>query len=148
MIRSRRLHPRHRESGSTMVETAISLTLFFTLLFGIVGWSWVMWAYIWTAHAAREGARWASVRGTTYVSTYPANASPGPNPASQNSIDAYVKANTLGLNVNNVTVVATPSGGWTPGSNVTVTVNYVVTNIVPFVPSMTVSSTSTMVIVQ
>jgi Flp pilus assembly protein TadG len=143
MIRSRRLRPGHKESGSAIVETALSLTLFFTLLFGIVGWGWVMWAYIWTAQAARDGARWASVRGTTYSASYPSG-----NAASQTSIAGFVKAKTLGLSVSKVTVTATPSGSWAPGSNVTVTVNYVVTNIVPFVPSMTVSSTSTMLIVQ
>src|SRR4051812_26437963 len=115
MILSRRLRPSSGERGSAMVETAISLSLFLTLLFGIVGWGLVMWAYIWTAHAAREGARWASVRGSTCATNETGYACA--ITASQTSVANFVKANTLGLNVSRVTVTATPSGGWAPGSN-------------------------------
>jgi Flp pilus assembly protein TadG len=131
------------ERGDTMVETAISLVLFLTLLFGIVGWGQVMWAYMWTAHAAREGSRWASVRSSTSAS-----------PATSANIATQIKAHAFGLNTstNRMTINATWNPNWNtgnvPGKTVKVQVQYAVNPHVPFVPSMTVSSTSEMYIAQ
>ena len=140
MRRVTRGRSRSRERGSTMVESAISMVLFFTLLFGIVGWSLVIWAYVYTGHAAREASRWASMRGSKS----------GVTTVQQDVID-FVKgtgSQTLGLNPANITVTATWSPDEQPGSTVQVKVAYAVPQVVPFIPAINVSSTSMMTIVQ
>ncbi len=129
---------RQRTRGNTMIEAAITMVLFFTLLFGIVGWGRAVWAYVWTSHSAREASRWASVRG-----------SKSSGATSNTAVTTFVKSQTAGLDPTAVTVNATwPDGNEDPGSRVTVSVQYSVTQLVPFVPAITVSSSSTMVIAQ
>ncbi len=129
---------RQRTRGNTMIEAAITMVLFFTLLFGIVGWRRAVWAYVWTSHSAREATRWASVRG-----------SKSSGATSNSAVTTFVKNQTAGLDPTSVTVNATwPDGNEDPGSRVTVSVQYSVTALVPFVPAITVSSSSTMVIAQ
>jgi hypothetical protein len=127
-----------------LVESALSATLFFTLLFGIVGWSMVIWAYVYTGHAAREASRWASMRGSKS----------GVTTVQQDVVD-FVKgtpakpAPTLGLNPANITVSATWSpANENPGGTVTVTVSCAIPRGIPFIPTVNVSSTSVMTIVQ
>lgn len=124
-----------RQRGNTMVEAALTAIIFLMVLFGVVGFGRAIWAYSWTAHAAREAARWASVRGSK-------SGQPAPN------VDAFVKSNMMGLDQNEATVTTQWVSNNDPGSLVQVTVQYNVTQLVPWVPAMTVQSTSKMVIAQ
>lgn len=54
------------ESGGTLVETAISMSLFFLLIFGILEGSLAAYSYHYISHAARQGARYAIVRGSDW----------------------------------------------------------------------------------
>lgn len=56
------------ESGGTLVETAISLSLLFLLVFGILEGSLAVYSYHYLSHAARQGARYAMVRGASWGS--------------------------------------------------------------------------------
>jgi Flp pilus assembly protein TadG len=59
-----------REEGGTLVEMALVLSILFAMIFGIVEFSYALYAYNYVADAAREGARWAIVRGNTcYLNT-------------------------------------------------------------------------------
>lgn len=51
------------ERGATLPETAIVLTLLLAVMFGIVDFGRALYTYTFVATAAREGARWAIVRG-------------------------------------------------------------------------------------
>jgi TadE-like protein len=42
----------------------VLVLILFPLMFGIIDFSRALYAYHWVAYAAREGTRWASVRGT------------------------------------------------------------------------------------
>ena len=53
----------HADQGATLVESAITLLLFLALLFAVVEFGWLFLAYQNVADAARQAARWASVRG-------------------------------------------------------------------------------------
>jgi Flp pilus assembly protein TadG len=54
------------ERGAAAVEAALMLSLIILpLIFGIMDFSRAMYAYHFVAYAAREGSRWASVRGST-----------------------------------------------------------------------------------
>lgn len=65
-----RVHGRRlgSESGGTLVETAISLSLLFLLVFGILEGSLAVYSYHYLSHAARQGARYAMVRGASWGS--------------------------------------------------------------------------------
>jgi Flp pilus assembly protein TadG len=133
-----RNHYRRSERGNTMVEASLTITILFMILFGIVGFGRAVWAYSWASHASREATRWASVRGgESGVSI------------AQSDVRNFVRAHAPGLRTANVTVNATwERADHKPGSDVTVNVTYNVTQLVPWVPAMNVSSTSTMPIAQ
>jgi Flp pilus assembly protein TadG len=121
-----------------MVEAAISLTLFFMLVFGIVGFGRGVWAYSWASHAAREATRWACVRGEA-----------SGHPTTSGAVSDFVKQHAPGLDQSRITVSTTwPDGDQKAGHVVQVTVQYNVTKLVPYVPAMTVSSRSQMPIAQ
>ena len=141
-----------RQHGQTMVETAIVMVLFLMLYFGIVGFGRAIWAYSWTSHIAREAARWAAVRQTlahnSCASTGTTCCSDATCLATEGVITTYVKSHMLGLNPANATVTADFTNGTNQGAIFTVKVTYQVTQLVPFVPAMTVGSSSSMAISQ
>ena len=55
---------RHFESGSSMAETAIAMGVLVLLIFGIVDFGRALYTYAYIGTIAREGARWAIVRGS------------------------------------------------------------------------------------
>jgi Flp pilus assembly protein TadG len=120
-----------------MVEAALTLIVFLMVFFGIVGFGRAIWAYSWVSHAAREGARWASVRG-----------SKGAEVATATSVQDFVKNHMLGLNAGHATVATSWPTDNNPGSTVVVMVTYDVTQVVPWVPAISVQSTSKMSISQ
>lgn len=54
------------EKGGTLVETAFSLTLLFVFIFGIMELSLALYSYHFVSDAAREGTRYAMVRGSDW----------------------------------------------------------------------------------
>jgi Flp pilus assembly protein TadG len=54
---------RHSERGTTLLEFALVAIVLFMLIFGIIDFSRALSAYHFVANAAREGTRYASVRG-------------------------------------------------------------------------------------
>lgn len=51
-----------RDDGASAVEFALVLLLLMLLLTGIIQFGWTFFQYLQVEHAAREGARWASLR--------------------------------------------------------------------------------------
>jgi Flp pilus assembly protein TadG len=143
------------DSGATIVEFAVSATILFTVLFGVLAICLALYSYNVVAEAAREANRYAIVRGSACTSfsdckvtsaqiqTYIQNLGfPGINPA---SLTASTKWPTTGS-----TCVPSASPCNNPGNLVMVTVSYQFPLVIPFVPSqtLTMSSTSEMVISQ
>lgn len=138
-----------RQRGSAIVETAISISLYFMLLFGIVGLAQAVWAYTFVAHAAREGTRYASVRGSQSGGNAigPGSCS-GTSGACGNITNFITGLTMMGLDSTKMTVAASWAPSNDPGNSVTVTVSYNTTWLA-FLPSnLTVSSSSTMNIAQ
>lgn len=54
-----------REQGESIVEYALVVILFLTLIFGIVGFGHALYTYQFVNHAAKEATRWAAVNGST-----------------------------------------------------------------------------------
>ncbi|MDP8905448.1 MAG: pilus assembly protein [Chloroflexota bacterium] len=56
---------RNRDAGQALAEFALVVPIFLAMLFGVIDLGRVIWANDVLANAAREGARWASVRGNS-----------------------------------------------------------------------------------
>jgi Flp pilus assembly protein TadG len=145
------------EQGSTLIETALSLAILLTVVVGIMEIGWLLFTYHFISDAAREGTRYAIVRGSSCAA-----AGSLCTDVSQANIQTYIKnLGFLGINSGNMTVTATwPTTGAActpsaspcnnPGNLVQVTVAYKFPLSIPFVKASTInmSSTSEMVISQ
>lgn len=130
---------RRRQRGSGLVETALCLTVFLMILFGTIDFGRSMFAYNYVSYAAREGARYAIVRGQS-----------SGRAASTTDVSTYVKSEAIGLSPADITVSTTWNPDNRPGSTVQVRVQYSFQPIVPYMPSGTwaLASTSKMLISQ
>jgi hypothetical protein len=88
MIRGLRRQARSNR-GTTLVETALSMVPWLLLTFGIVDGGRLLFEYNVVSNAAREGVRWAAVRGQA-----------SGRAASRNDIITYVQGLGLGLTLN------------------------------------------------
>jgi Flp pilus assembly protein TadG len=156
------------EEGAAIIETALSMVVLLTILFGIMEVSLALYSNHFIAEASREGARYAIVRGSTYSPTTcpaPPNAATCVAQGGNNTGDiaTYVKGLGFpGINSSYMTVNSSwsaylygktcPTSGPcnSPGNQVTVTVLYNFPLSIPFVPatSYALSSTATMIIQQ
>ena len=142
---------RHGQRGSSLPETAIVLGVMLMILFGIIDFSRAMYTYSFVADLAREGARWAIVRGSQCTALDHCN-------AQSSDVQTYVQNLSEGLTTASGTTATAqwPSLGAcapapkAPGCLVTVTVTYNFHFIAPFVSKaiLPMSSTSQMVISQ
>ena len=124
--------PRRGERGETLLEFAFASLIFFLVVFGTLEFGHAIWQYNLVSDLAQEGARWASVRGSTSSS-----------PASAADVQTYVRSRAYGLNVT-VTTAPVPSTMTGNGSNiVAVTVQQNFPLSVPFLPSSTIAMSST-----
>ncbi len=162
------------EDGATLVELAISFSVFAAALLGILQMSLALYAYHFVSDAAREASRWAMVRGASCAANVSAaSCSPTSGAASgatNDDIHAYVNslgypyAGNLTTSTTWLTATTTTPRTWSAcgtdsgadptckvaGNQVQVTVSYNFPISIPFWKSTTipVSSTSAMVIAQ
>jgi Flp pilus assembly protein TadG len=85
------------QRGQALVEFAFTSIIFFMTIFGIIEFGLAVWQYNMVANLSKEGARWASVRGS----------SSGAQQATVAQVQSYVQTRALGLNVT-VTTTAAP----------------------------------------
>ncbi|MGA8043326.1 MAG: TadE/TadG family type IV pilus assembly protein [Terracidiphilus sp.] len=155
------------EDGNAIVEMAIGISLFLMILIGIIEMGLALYTYNYISDAAREGSRWAIVRGSDCSTNTPGLDHCN---AAQTDIQTYVQSLSYpGINSSNMTVTATwlqasspPAATWSScvatasepcnqqGYQVRVTVTYPFPLSIPFWRSttLTVGSTSGMVISQ
>jgi Flp pilus assembly protein TadG len=149
------------ESGAAVVEMAISSIVLFAVFFGVFQTAMVFYAYQYLSDAAREGARWAIVRGSTSC----ANNSISGCGATGDDVQTYIRnLNYPGINPTNLTATvsyysapSTSGGDWvactgcnSPGKRIKVYLQYSYPLNIPFVPSqnLNLKSVSQMVIAQ
>jgi hypothetical protein len=152
------------ESGSALVEMGLSAAILFGMFFGVFEVTMASYSYHYVSDAAREGARWAIVRGDSCSHNTQGLDHCG---ASSDDIQAYIRGlGYPGINPSNLTATSTwwspptiNGGAWTscssagckaPGNMVKVYVVYAFPFNVPFVPSQTINvqSVSRMIIAQ
>jgi Flp pilus assembly protein TadG len=154
--------PRRGELGASVVEMALASTILFAFIVGIMSMSLAIYSYHYISEAAREGTRYAIVRGSSAGAACSSYTS-GACTASSANIQTYVKSLGFpGINGNNMTVnpswsayptgvTCTPSASCNnPGNLVTVNIVYTFPIHVPFVraSAFTLNSTAAMVISQ
>jgi Flp pilus assembly protein TadG len=130
---------RKRQSGNVMIETSFCLISLFMIMFGIVEYSRLTYAWNFVSYAARSATRYGSLRGSTSSS-----------PVTAAQMTSYVQSLAVALNPSSLVVNTTWSPNNQPGSTIQVVVSYtespVVTMVMP--NSINVTSTSQMVILQ
>jgi Flp pilus assembly protein TadG len=147
-----RLGSRSREKGSSLVETALTLTIFFALLLGITQLAMVVYYYHTINEVARETTRWAAVRGSGSCLT--------PQKVTDCNANATtIKSHVAGLNVAGITASDVtvawcnpPVGGTVdntcsqanaPGNLVKITVTSSKPLVLPMIHTFPLSMTST-----
>ena len=144
------------EDAAEILEFAIAASILFTLIFGIIEFSMVMYAGNIVAFAAQQGTRYAMVRGSDWTSACTSSSSYGCS-LNTGNVNTMVQNYILGLphpglnlTASNISVTpksTTASGGncaqFSRGCQVEVTVNYTFQMNLPFYyPSIHLSSSS------
>jgi hypothetical protein len=88
------------------------------LMFGILIGGLGMFRYIQVAALAREGCRWASVRGSQYASDT------GKSAATSTTVQTYILSEAVGMDTTQLSSTTAWSPDQTQGSTVTVKVTY------------------------
>jgi Flp pilus assembly protein TadG len=101
-----------REQGQTMAEFTLVLPVLAILLFGVIQFGIAFNNYLAVTDAVRAGARQAAV------------ARHLPAGEREAAVRAKVYASADGLDTSKLSVTVAASGGWEPGSDVTVTASY------------------------
>ena len=134
----RNIHRKARlQRGANLVEASLALLLTLTILFGVMEFGRAVWVYNTVAHAAREGARYAIVRGSN-----------SKTPATVQDVQGVVKRQAVGLLPANTQVTVSWIPDKAPGSSVKVAVTYTFSFIASFVAkgALSLKGTSEMVI--
>jgi Flp pilus assembly protein TadG len=148
---------RARQRGTTLLESAVMISVLLLMMFGVVGFGTALYTYHFVSNTAREATRWASVRGSTCTGGLS-----GGCPAADTDVTAYVQnlSTGIGLDPTKVTTTTTwvappnnlaicASQPNSPGCVVKVQVQYSFQFLFPLLPSgFTMQSTSQMVISQ
>ncbi len=156
-----RLRKATGEEGASPVEYALSATIFFTFVPGIMGSSIVAYSYLFVPNAAREASRYAIVRGDNF-GTDCSSVGPAKCVVQPSDIGSYVKGLAFpGININNLNI----SSNWLTSTGVScgsgdsckvpsnqkwVQVSYTYGLKMPLIPKQkfTLASSSQMVIAQ
>ncbi len=136
------------ERGAGLPETAIVMAGLLLFMFGVVDFGRALYTYSFVANIARQGARWAIVRGSQSCANSNNNLT-GCN-AKQSDVVAYVRSLSNGA-TDPTQITVTPA--WTacgnaPGCVVSVQVAYPFKMLGPIAGTLNMSSTSQMVISQ
>ena len=117
------------DRGATLVEFALSCVVLLMTLFGTIGFGLAVFQYNIVSNLAQEGARWASVRGSSGGS------------ADATAVQTFVQSRALGM----APVVTTtwPDGSNVAGNRVQVIVREPFTPFTGFVPNATLQLQST-----
>src|ERR1700735_2630263 len=96
------------EEGSAIFETALAFTILLSSLFGIIETGLMLYTYHFLSEAAREGTRYAIVRGSSAGGPCPAYTSPPTCAVTEAQITTYVeKLGFPGIDPSKMTVTTT-----------------------------------------
>jgi Flp pilus assembly protein TadG len=145
--RNQKIRPSYRRGQASAEFAMVMLLVLPLMIFGIIDFATALYTYSEVSYAANAGARWASVRG----STYSCSTCTPTGPATQDDISTYVAGMADWLNSGSAPSVTAswipvgcPSGTTNcPGSKVQVQVQYNFPITVPFFSPITLPLTAT-----
>jgi hypothetical protein len=114
---------RERERGTALVEFALVVLVLFLLIFGAIDFGRALYAYHFVANAAREGTRWASVRGSSWGGISCASNTDGCT-AGSTDVESYVQTLGTGIGINPPQPTCIPSLGNASGCLLNVQVSW------------------------
>ena len=140
------------ESGATIVEFSITLSLLFTCIFGIMVCSMALYADHFVTDAAKEATRYAMVRGSSWGSTSCSTFSSYSCVATSSNVASFVNSVAPpGISTSRISVTTTwpgkdptgqtcdsAQGNNSPACVVNVQVQYSFNFLLPFVPFGTI----------
>jgi Flp pilus assembly protein TadG len=135
------------DDGQSMVEFAVTLPVLFTLIFCFMEMCLAFYTHNMISELAREGTRYAMVRGSSCLTSASSSCQ-----ATASQVNTFVSAVGFpNLGGGTITPVTTyPDGNAAIGSRVQISITYVFPITMPFVPtnSISMSSTSVATIIQ
>ncbi len=141
-LRRRRQNAARSEEGGALVEFALTVPILMSFFFGLIEVSMALYMHQVLSECAREGTRYAMVRGSTCV-----NGSGASCTTTASAVNSYVSGLTW-PNIGGAPMVVSttfPDGNQSPGSRVQVYVTYAFPYRVPFIPPTTLNMSSTSV---
>jgi Flp pilus assembly protein TadG len=135
------------DDGQSMVEFAVTLPVLFTLIFCFMEMCLAFYTHNMISELAREGTRYAMVRGSSCLTSSSSSCQ-----ATASQVNTFVSGigfpNLGGGTISPVTTY--PDGNAAIGSRVQISITYVFPITMPFVPtnSISMSSTSVATIIQ
>lgn len=117
---------RRRQGGQAALETALSMTILFMTIVGTIDFGLMAFVYNQLAYLAQEGARYASVRGSSL---------PTASQATTSSISTYVTGLAVALPQPLTITTTWENNANTPGNWVRVQVQHPLTLIGPWMPT-------------
>jgi Flp pilus assembly protein TadG len=136
-----------REGGQAIVEIAIALPVIAAFTFVMIEVCLMFYSYCMISESAREGTRYAIVRGATCQTSQGGSCTV--SAATMNGVVTHLNWPNLGNGTMSANTTY-PDGNENPGSRVKVVVSYTFPYSMPFMPkgSIHMASTSVMYIVQ
>ena len=132
------MNRKHRQHGASIVEFALAILMFFSVVYGIMEFGRIVASYNILSGAVKEGVRYAVVHGSKSSSA-----------ATSTDIQTIVRNWSIGLDTSSVNVTTSWPSGNAPGDPVKVTASYTVTPFTGLIlGNLTLQSTSQMVISQ
>jgi Flp pilus assembly protein TadG len=154
-----RLSMKTSERGTALLESAFTIVTLFLMIFGIIDFGRAVFVYHFVANAARDGVRYASVRGHSCASPMTNCGLSEAGAAIQTNLQS--EAGAIGMIPTKLSVSTVPLPEATspsvcattydyPGCTVQVTVSYPFQFIFPLLPTspLNMSSTASAVITQ
>lgn len=138
----------HDESGQSLVEAALSLSVLLMMVFGVITGALMLYTYHYLSYAARIGSRYAIVRGSACDAS---NGMPDCPSVTSDQVQTYVRSiHYAGIDAAQTSITVTWPSGNTPGNPVNVTAQYPFPFTVPFMnaTTYTLHSSSQMIISQ
>jgi Flp pilus assembly protein TadG len=148
---SQRLRHARNEDGSAIIEMTLSIGILLSVVLGLMEISLALYTFHFVSEAARDGSRYAIVRG----SSCPAVLSGCPAAGTGVDVQTYLRKEGFpGINPSSLTAVTSwPTAGSSctpstspcdnPGNLVKVVVTYQFPLSIPFIPTSTLNMTST-----
>jgi Flp pilus assembly protein TadG len=141
------------EDAAELVEFALSASILFMLIFGIIEFCMLIYSGSFVAFAAQQGARYAMVRGSDWASPCSTTLTAGCQ-AAQGDVQSYVLSlshpgiNLTTSNIKAVPLYTTAAGlscaakPYAQGCEIQVTVTYSFGLNIPFIPAATIPLSS------